>query len=481
MCSDKPIAAVSSGMAVLQVTPARTLREVSRVATVQPLDYGDPRYVDLTPGHGSNAMKLLRLRLSQIAEDGGDRAGGRWSKMIFTGHRGCGKTTELRRVEHDFADRFYPLHLELDENLLEDFDYTLLLLWLTEFIVSDFHAKGRPLDVGLVDDVARWFENKTQVQIDDESLRQQLQAGGEAKVGGTIAGLFGLKLFARMKSEVTGSLQRREEITRTLQRFARELIEKVNLLLEHAERTLRQHNLPGRLLIVHDNLDRLKGDRARILFEEYGDLLRQLSAHMIFTAPISLKLAPFNLGTVFPDVYTMPMVKVVERESGAPNEAGLTTLQRLLDRRVDCGAVFADENARTELCRGSGGSVRDLVRLLSNAADHAQVDEKNAIDVDSVTRAINGMRNEYMRILIPERLYYGRLARIHLHRNDGYGGDAGADAGAAQKERAFFIELLLNGAVLEYNGDEPWYDVHPAVQRIRAFQHAVDTARTSGP
>lgn|GEM_PF-429381 len=481
MSSDKPIAAVSSGTSVAEFTPARTLREVSRVASVQPLAYGDPRYIDLTPGHGSRDMMRLRLRLSRIAEDDGDRAGGRWGKMIFTGHRGCGKTTELRRVEHDFVDRFYPLHIELDENLLEDFDYTLLLLWLTEFIVRDFADNNRPLDAGLVDDVAQWFENRTEVEIDDERTLAQLKTGAEAKVSAGIPSLFGLKLFARMKSEVSGSLQRRKEITRSLQHFSRELIDKVNLLLVHAERTLREHGHPGRLLIVHDNLDRLKGDTARILFDDYGHLLSQLSAHMIFTAPISLKVAPFSMANVFPDLYAMPMVKVIDRESGEPNETGLATLQGLLDKRIDCGAVFADAATRTELCRLSGGSVRDLVRLLNYAADHAAVDGKDMIDQDAVTRAINDMRNEYRRILIPERVYYSRLATIHLHRDDGSRGTVSLDPKSAQAEREFFAELLLNGAVLEYNGDEPWYDVHPAVQRIRAFQHAVDAARTSGP
>ena len=53
------------------------------------------------------------------------------------------------------------------------------------------------------------------------------------------------------------------------------------------------------------------------------------------------------------------------------------------------------------------------------------------------------------------------------------------DAGPSteQAQRAFFAELLINGAVLEYNGEEPWYDVHPAVQQMRSFKQAVDDAR----
>lgn len=477
MTDDDSSGALAATPAQTFLGPATTLREVARVATLQPLDYGDRRYVDLTPGHGSRDMQRLRLRLERIAE--GNEALPRFVKMVFTGHRGCGKTTELLRVEHDFSKVFYPMHIELDENLLENFDYTLLLLWLSEFVVRDFDAKGRPLDPRIVDEVARWFETKTEVRIDDEVLNAQLKAGGEAKAGAGVPG-FGLKIFARMKSEVTGSLTRRQEISRTLQHFARELVDKVNLLLEHASRKLKEQGLPHRLLIVHDNLDRLNGETARTLFEDYGDLLRALSAHIIFTAPISLKLAPFSVSSVFPDFYALPMVKIIDRETGEPKEEGLATLKGLLEKRVACDRVFADDQACIDVCRFSGGSVRDLVRLLGYATEHAEVDGKSAIDCAAVARAVDDMRNEYRRILIPERLYYRRLARIHLHRDDGYRGDDAGTPEAATGEREFFAELLLNGAVLEYNGDEPWYDVHPAVQRIRAFRHAVEQQRSAG-
>lgn len=457
--------------------PVAALKDVRRVATVQPLAFGDPRYTDLTPGHGSNAMKRLRTLLTDIAEDeAAGIAGITKAKILFTGHRGCGKTTELYRIEHEFEDRFTPLHLGIDDNLLEDFDYTLLLLWLSEHVVRTFHDRDMPLDGAVVDDVARWFETKTRVEIDDESLRSQLVAGGEATVRAGVPSVFGLKLFARMKSEVTGSLERREEIARTLQRFARELIERVNLLLSHAETVLERHGKPPSLLIVQDNLDRLPGERARTLFEDHGDLLKGLAAHMIFTAPISLKLAPFNVVTVFPQFFAMPMVKIIDRATGNPSAAGIATLRSLLAHRVACETVFTDEDACEALCRLSGGSVRDLVRLLGYAASHARVDGKTRIDAGAVAAAIGEMRNEYRRILMPERLYYKRLAAISRDRNDGYLGDADLDPDKADAERAFFAELLLNGAVLEYNGEEPWYDVHPAIRRIQAFDRALAAA-----
>jgi hypothetical protein len=38
--------------------------------------------------------------------------------------------------------------------------------------------------------------------------------------------------------------------------------------------------------------------------------------------------------------------------------------------------------------------------------------------------------------------------------------------------RVFFNQLLTNGSVLAYNGEELWYDVHPVIQDSRAFREA---------
>jgi len=32
--------------------------------------------------------------------------------------------------------------------------------------------------------------------------------------------------------------------------------------------------------------------------------------------------------------------------------------------------------------------------------------------------------------------------------------------------------LLTNGTVMEYDGGETWYDVHPVITEIRAFRDA---------
>jgi hypothetical protein len=92
--------------------PAQTLPEVARQATLEPLKPGDPRYVDLSAGQETRDLRLLRQYIEdQSANDL------RYALAAFSGHRGCGKTTQLLRLQDDLAPRFTSIHVYADEQL----------------------------------------------------------------------------------------------------------------------------------------------------------------------------------------------------------------------------------------------------------------------------------------------------------------------------------------------------------------------------
>jgi hypothetical protein len=452
---------------------ATTLNDVRRAAAVLPLQPGDPRYLDLTPGHGSKAMTKLRRTLAAAASDGvsGDEDG-RFLKIVFTGHRGCGKTTELLRVERDFADRFFPVHLTLDGNLYKDLDYSLMLLWLAHGLAEKFAKDGMPLPEDLIEAVGRWFATST--NIDLQRIEASASAAGTASLGGGIGVLsFGLRLLAQVKSEARGSAERRTQISTTLQRYAGDLIDKVNSLLTEAQAILARNRRPSRLLIVQDNLDRLDREAAKALFIGNGDILKQLQADVVFTAPVSLALAPAAIFTVFAHTFNLPMIKLATRD-GVEYQPGLETLRLLVARRVDLDRLFQAPDVVLILCRASGGSVRDLMRLLLGAAENAAIAGLDRIDADSAHRAIADLRVEFQGLLRPERYYFPRLAAIHRSRSDGCLSTSIPDGKTAEDDRRCLSELLLNGSVLEYNGDDSWFDVHPVVQTLKAFTRALE-------
>jgi hypothetical protein len=232
---------------------------------------------------------------------------------------------------------------------------------------------------------------------------------------------------------------------------------------------------PSRVLIVQDNLDRLGREAALRLFRDNGFFLKQIKADCIWTAPINSTLAPFGIHNLFENVFTMPTVKVHDR-TGKTVPAGIEGLVGLVEKRMEISEVFTRREVVTHLARMSGGSVRDLLRLLGNAQLAAQVDGKLKMDDDSATEAVNKLRLDFQGLFVPADAYYPLLASVAATKQDSVTTPSASPEQAANN-RDFFAQLLVNGSVLEYNGHERWFDVHPVVLEIAAFKDATDAAK----
>ena len=392
----------------------------------------------------------------------------RYALAAFSGHRGCGKTTQLLRLEHDLAPRFTPIHVFADESLLQDpdLDYPDLMLWLVDQLVREFDQRGHPLDERLVADVVEWFAARTEEDV--SALRAEATAQAQAETRGKVGlDVISLKLLARITSMVQGSVERRRTIRRELQRYSADLLSRVNQLLDGAARVLERDRKSPDLLIVLDNLDRLDAEPAERLFIEKGDLLGKLDAHVICTAPVAMVLsAAANTGQVLAQRFTLPMVKV-QQKSGQSYKRGIDALIAVIAARADLDKTFVDAKVPQYLARLSGGSVRDLMRLLSQAQSLARVDGKDRIDQASAREAVKRIRLDLERTLWP----YRALARIHQSKS--LPEPEVADQQQLQQARAFYADLLIKGVVREYDGGECWYDVHPIMCDIPAFKDAL--------
>lgn len=63
--------------------------------------------------------------------------------MLFTGHRGCGKSTELRRLQKEWQATYRVIYLELDTELdINDAYYTDLYLVIIKEVTDDLATLG---------------------------------------------------------------------------------------------------------------------------------------------------------------------------------------------------------------------------------------------------------------------------------------------------------------------------------------------------
>lgn len=457
-------------------SPAQNLGESAQQLQLEPLGPNDPRYTQLGPARGTKELTALETFLRSSA-----RIPLAFAKCAFIGNRGSGKSTYLLHLEKqlEIEGVFTPVHIELDPSLEADCDYTDLFLWMVDEIARLFQERGHPVDERALSQVTDWFAERTKTTTTDLKKEVGFTAEAEASSGAGIPVIFSFKLLARLKSMVVGSETSRKEIRQKLQNYGTELRERMNEFLDHAREVLKEAGKPDRLLIVQDNLDRIRSrEAAQRLFDTGGDMLMDIRADVIYTAPLVLNLAPLDISRTVSHVFTMPNVKV-RQINGKPYLPGIEGLIQLVGRRLSLDLVFENQKVVRYLAEKSGGSVRDLIRLLDGAQLGAQVDGKQRVDMASAKAAVRKMVVNFTRLLTPSSVYYPILVEVHRTKHEFKLAEGEATTERVMSARAFFAELIGNGSVLEYNGDDSWYDVHPAVCETQQFKDAFVKATSS--
>ena len=88
----------------------------------------------------------------------------------------------------------------------------------------------------------------------------------------------------------------------------------------------------------------------------------------------------------------------------------------------------------------------------AEAANYSLTKKKDVIDLESVHRMANEIRNDYRALLKPE--HYDTLKRLK------------EDKTKKIMNEETVQELLHNLSLLEYRNDETWGDVHPIVKSL---------------
>ncbi len=107
----------------------------------------DPRYVDLTGVRGGDDLAALIARQIRRSDR---RKSARYLKLLFTGHRGSGKTTELARLKRKLEAEGYfvvytvPLSLLFNRNVAQIFPDGYFVVPMVKIAEED----GRPSRAG---------------------------------------------------------------------------------------------------------------------------------------------------------------------------------------------------------------------------------------------------------------------------------------------------------------------------------------------
>lgn len=429
------------------MAPARTLREAFQAADVRPLASGDPYFVDLSEARDTRATVKLKQTIENCQPD-------RFTAIAFSGHRGSGKSTELRRLEKQVEQSCFTLYLDVIEFLDPlDVDYTDLFLLVSRRLLEALLAQNVHLSADLLKAVEGWFTSVTKETQETVELAAGISTTAQA--GAQIP--FLARLLAKLTADAKVGSSQKVTTRQELDRYFSGLLSNTDTLLTAAADALHKAQKPSKILILVDNLDRIPPDKSETLFFAHGSQLQAFACHAVYTVSLDTYYSRRGLPSVFPHNEILPNVKLrIGKLDRKENTKAVLALEEVIKRRIDVDLLMQPPELAREIIRLSGGSMHQLIRLLGEAVLTAQARNLTAIDHQALQEAARKLQQEYQRMLAPSD--YDLLARVGETK---------------QIEKApEYMQLLSNRAVLEYNGEEYWQDVNPVIEPIDAYQAA---------
>ena len=425
--------------------PSHLLEVLQKIEYEEALSDQDPRYVDSQEARGSEKT-FTRLARKFGWDPVSNAFFAPYEKhILFFGHIGIGKTTELRRyaLQLNASRRFYVVEVDvlakLDRNNLQ---YTEVLMAMAETLLERLHGDGFVLGAEALEPLQRWFGNVVETQTTTKELSAELKTVAEG--GGGIPGL--IKLLATFTAAFKTGSSQKSEWRREIRNDFTSLALAFNTLIRLAEAQLARKGRAEQLLFLIDGTDKMRGEDTQQFFVQDAEQLLAIKTLVIYTAPLHLKYDGRLGGKLDADI-VLPMMKLYERD-GRPFEAGWRTMRRLLLLRAD-GGLFASDAEVDRLVEFSGGHPRELLRLLKLCCELAE----DRIDASVVQTAIEKLAADYRYFLKPAD--YALLKTIDSNPVDG-GNDEQAQ------------ELLHRLALLQYN-DGTWRRSHPVVRTLEGY------------
>ena len=392
---------------------------------MQPLD---EKHADWYVDRPDSPEEEIKIYLLNNATD---------TKILFSGHRGSGKTSTLSKLACDaeIVKKFLVAKFSIKDGLnVADISYTDLLLAIGHRLYEEGKAW---LNKRLKDDLDKWSAEVSRVTTKAEEAEAKVEAG---------IGAWFLKATGTLKT----GFEDKKEFRLKFEPRVPQLIEFINRIIAAIE--THQDTGSRKVLVILEDLDKPTVDIALDLFAVKGSVLVQPQCKIIFTVPTALlysgqyKVIMQNFSKQFP----LPNFKIMDK-TGERNEVGWNRMREIVEQRMEPQLI--EPKALDCAVEMSGGVVRELIRITQGAAVKALVAKANCIKPEHVLQAVDELRAEYSFSLTRED-YLQILRRVHE-----------TNQLIATDEKPM-LDLLHNLFILKYPDGPGWYGVNPIVHKL---------------
>jgi len=415
-----------------------------------PLPADSPLYVD---------CKAVRGGADVLVELGKKIPRSHQSCQLYSGHRGGGKSTELKRLQKDLdqKDCFVIYFSAEDEDINpEDVEYADILLACTRHLLEGLKAADPQPVLSWLKERWKTINDILQTEISLDKLSAEAQ----------------IQQFAKITASIRAQPNQRYQIRQLIDPHTETLVKALNQFIADAKTKLPAGKT--KLVVIADGLEKItliSRDNGRSnhdeIFVDRAEQLKSLECHIIYTVPISLVLS--NRSSDLMEIYNcaphvLPMITIRTRDD-QPYPDGVEKLREIVRSRLQSvpnaealsleTGVFDDPATLEQLCCISGGHVRNLILLMQLAIDYNE--DTLPIRATALQQAIRQLRKTYRNTVDADQ--WALLATVFRTKRI--------------ENNAQYRSLLFTRCLLEYYDEEVWHDVHPILKDVPEFKDAV--------
>lgn len=410
------------------------------------LEPDDPVYVaqiNAQSASGTDAVTEIAAEID-FQEGGG--------VCLFTGQRGTGKSTELKRLQAALeAMGIAAFYANLSE-------YILLTkpIEITDFLISMAGA--------LSDRIAAdpRFGQRTAHRSYWERLDHFLKSKVEFKE-------IGLKIGS--VADIKASLKNDPDFKQRIQQAARGHVAQIVLdaheFFADAVQSLRQAsgNAELKVVLIVDSIEQIRGvgdeamkvyESVRHLFFAHASHLRVPMLHLVYTVPPYLSILAAGAGALMGGATVRRLVSthIFRSRSRDVDPQGLALMRQVIARRhMGWARLFTDE-ALDRLAVSSGGDLREYFRLVRQCLPSVRDDSQLPLSREAVAHVETAARAEMLPIPADHLDWLKQISATHdtcLQTDD---------------KLPLLAHFLDNRLVMNYRNGSDWYEVHPLLRDV---------------
>lgn len=419
------------------------LTELNEAMIERPLDLTNEddrkRYVQIYDPSDPEADPVALLT-NQIK-----RARSSSSAHLFSGFRGSGKSTELRRLQNKLQFLGYRVvYVDLD-GYLDAYtpvgvgDY---LLTLAGAFDDELHRLKLAKGVSVWKKASGWL---SKWEFEEIGLT------ADAKV-----------VKVDLKASLRDNPEFRQRLRQHLDRRLEVVVKAVHDEIGAQAAKLADASTGTGIVLLIDSTEKLSDtddtnhavrSSVRVLFAQNARRLRFPGVHAVYSVPPDLTvLEPQALSTNYEGRVPSLTAVTVENKGGGRNERGVALLLEVLQRRHrEIARLISDPVQLDRLVLASGGNLRNLLFLVRSVVERTFNLPVAARTIDG---AIKGMADDFRYLTSDENAWLQELTKQQWPRL------------ATDDDRRRFSEFLERQVVLPYRNGTEWYDVTPPVREL---------------